>query len=259
MAPIVRRGLTVATPLPGTADSAAPTDAAVAVQGLHKAFDHHVVLADLDLTLVPGEFVALLGRSGSGKSTLLRVLGALDSEVEGRVRVPERRAVVFQDPRLLPWQRVLRNVIIGLPGSAEHRRQGLDALDEVGLADKARAWPRTLSGGEAQRVALARALVREPDLLLLDEPFGALDALTRIRMHGLLGELYERHVPAVLLVTHDVDEAILLADRVVVLTDGRISLDVVVEVDGARGARVRSDSGFEALRHQLLRELGVDA
>ena len=164
-----------------------------------------------------GEFVALLGRSGSGKSTFLRALGALDGDVEGILRVPERRAIVFQDPRLLPWQRVLTNVTVGLPATSAVRKQALDALAEVSLADKAKVWPRTLSGGEAQRVALARALVREPELLLLDEPFGALDALTRIRMHGLLQDLCRRHTPAVLLVTHDVDEAILLADRVVVL------------------------------------------
>ena len=136
------------------------TSAAVVVDDVRKAFGDHVVLDGLDLRVAPGEFVALLGRSGSGKSTLLRILGALDGDVTGRVLVPERRAVVFQEPRLLPWQRVLRNVIIGLPSSA--RPRGLGALDEVGLTDKARAWPRTLSGGEAQRVALARALVREP-------------------------------------------------------------------------------------------------
>ncbi len=233
------------------ADAPAVTSAVV-VDGLRKAFDDHVVLDGLDLHVAPGEFVALLGRSGSGKSTLLRVLGALDGDVIGRVLVPERRAIVFQEPRLLPWQRVLRNVIIGLPSSA--RRRGLAALDEVGLADKATAWPRTLSGGEAQRVALARALVREPQLLLLDEPFGALDALTRIRMHGLLQELYARHRPAVVLVTHDVDEAITLAERVVVLTDGRISLDVAVDIPHPR---TRSASAFTALRRRLLDELGV--
>ena len=128
---------------------------------------------------------------------------------------------MFQEPRLLPWSRVLRQRHPRAAAAAgPPRRRGRQALDEVGLADHARAWPVTLSGGEAQRVALARALVREPELLLLDEPFGALDALTRIRMHALLQELCARHRPAVLLVTHDVDEAILLADRVLVLADG---------------------------------------
>ena len=204
-------------------------------------------------TSAPGEFVALLGRSGSGKSTLLRVLGALDGDVNGRVLVPERRAIVFQEPRLLPWQRVLRNVIIGLPSSARSHAAWLPST-RSGSTAKATGWPRTLSGGEAQRVALARALVREPQLLLLDEPFGALDALTRIRMHGLLQELYARHRPAVVLVTHDVDEAITLADRVVVLTDGRISLDVAVDLPHPR---TRSATAFAGLRRRLLDELGV--
>ncbi|WP_207478010.1 ABC transporter ATP-binding protein [Arenibaculum pallidiluteum] len=230
----------------------------LAVQALdvRKAFRDHAVLRDLSLEMRPSEFVALLGRSGSGKSTFLRVLGALDAEVEGHIRVPRRRAVVFQDPRLMPWLSVLRNVTLGLPQTQETRQRGLATLAEVGLHDRAQAWPRTLSGGEAQRVALARAMVREPQLLLLDEPFGALDALTRIRMHALLKDLYQRHRPAVLLVTHDVDEAILLADRVLVLTEGRISLSAPVEVPAPRS---RSDPRFAALRRRLLSELGVDA
>ena len=216
------------------------------------------MLSGLDLAIAPGEFVALLGRSGTGKTTLLRVLGGLDPEYDGDVLVPARRAVVFQEPRLIPWQRVLPNVALGLrPGAGGHgglRRQSLAALDEVGLANHAHAWPVTLSGGEAQRVALARALVREPQLMLLDEPFGALDALTRTRMHVLLQDLCARHRPAVLLVTHDVDEAILLADRALVLTGGAITLDVRVGLDRPRD---RGHSGFIALRSRLLRELGV--
>jgi sulfonate transport system ATP-binding protein len=154
----------------------------------------------------------------------------------------------------LPWARVLDNVVLGLDGT-HARRRGETVLGEVGLNGRERDWPKTLSGGEAQRVALARALVREPDLLLLDEPFGALDALTRIRMHGLLQELCRMYRPAVLLVTHDVDEAIVLADRVVVLGDGRITLDVPVAVPNPR---LRSHPEFAALRSRLLRELGVD-
>nr|WP_040539127.1 ABC transporter ATP-binding protein [Mycolicibacterium tusciae] len=240
------------------------TETVVVARGLRKVFGDNIVLDGLDLEIRAGEFVALLGRSGSGKSTFLRALGALDGDVEGTLQVPERRAIVFQDPRLLPWQRVLTNVTVGLPatsaqcrrrgGSGAVRKQALDALSEVSLADKAKVWPRTLSGGEAQRVALARALVREPELLLLDEPFGALDALTRIRMHGLLQDLCRRHTPAVLLVTHDVDEAILLADRVVVLTAGAISLDVEVEVPKPRR---RESAEFATLRRWLLTELGV--
>jgi sulfonate transport system ATP-binding protein len=227
---------------------------AVHARGVRRRFGSRTVLDGIDRDLHAGEFVALLGRSGSGKSTLLRAVAGLDPDVEGDVHVPERRSVVFQDPRLLPWKRVLPNVVLGLSGR-DARSHGTTALAEVGLADHARAWPATLSGGEAQRVALARALVRDPQLLLLDEPFGALDALTRIRMHVLLRDLCARHTPAVLLVTHDVDEAILLADRVLVLVDGRIGLDVPVELEGGRQRR---DPGFDALRTRLLAELGVE-
>jgi sulfonate transport system ATP-binding protein len=197
------------------------------------------VLDGVDLDIRAGEFVALLGRSGSGKSTLLRILGGFDDAFSGDLSVATRRANVFQEPRLLPWSRVLPNVTIGLPGSGAGAL-GTRALEEVGLADRARSWPATLSGGEAQRVALARALVREPDLVLLDEPFGALDALTRLRMQQLLRALCERHRPAVLLVTHDVDEAILLADRVLVLVDGVPVEEPVID------------------RTRLLRRLGVE-
>ena len=228
---------------------------AVSVSGLTRAFDGREVLRGLDLDIEAGEFVALLGRSGSGKTTLLRALGGLDPVTHGRVDVPERIAVVFQEPRLLPWKRVAANVALGLArGGATDRRAG-DALAEVGLADHADAWPVTLSGGEAQRVALARALVREPDLLLLDEPFGALDALTRIKVHSLVQRLIARHRPATLLVTHDVDEAVLLADRAVVLTEGRISLDLPL---GPSGTRSPGGSRFAELRTRLLAELGVN-
>ncbi|HEV2675372.1 MAG TPA: ABC transporter ATP-binding protein [Aliidongia sp.] len=232
-----------------------PPASAVIAAHVSKQFNGRPVLKDLSLDIEAGEFVALLGKSGSGKSTFLRLLGALDVDVEGSLRVPRRRAIVFQDPRLMPWLSVLRNITIGLPQTEEVRKRGLATLAEVGLERHAFAWPRTLSGGEAQRAALARAMVREPQLLLLDEPFGALDALTRIRMHGLLRDVYLRHRPAVLLVTHDVDEAILLADRVVVLTEGRISLNEAVNVPTPRH---RADAPFIALRQRLLRELGVD-
>lgn len=230
------------------------TDTVVVARGIRKKFGDNVVLDGLDVNIRAGEFVALLGRSGSGKSTFLRALGGLDAEFDGELRVPERQAVVFQEPRLLPWQRVLTNVTVGLPATGAVREQARVALGEVNLADKAKVWPRTLSGGEAQRVALARALVREPELLLLDEPFGALDALTRIKMHALLVALCRRHQPAVLLVTHDVDEAILLADRVIVLTDGAISLDLEVTVPAPR---LRDSREFATLRRRLLAELGV--
>ncbi|KUL76528.1 MULTISPECIES: ABC transporter ATP-binding protein [unclassified Streptomyces] len=222
------------------------TRPAVQLRGLTRSFEGRTVLDGIDLDLPAGQFTALLGHSGSGKSTLLRAVAGLDPEVGGQLTAPARVSVVFQDSRLLPWRRVLDNVLLGLDGKDTERR-GREALAEVGLEGRERAWPNELSGGEAQRAALARALVREPELLLADEPFGALDALTRIRMHHLLRELWERHRPSVLLVTHDVDEAIVLADRVLVLEHGRIGLDV----------RIDRDTPRSAYRERLLAALGV--
>lgn len=235
------------------------TDGTVVVRDLVRAYGlgegDGRVLRGLDLSIAAGEFVAILGRSGSGKSTLLRALAGLDHDVHGTgtIAVPDRVSVVFQDSRLLPWARVLDNVTLGLRGPRV-RELGVERLAEVGLAGRERAWPTELSGGEQQRVSLARSLVREPQLLLADEPFGALDALTRIRMHGLLRDLCTRHQPAVLLVTHDVDEAIVLADRVIVLDEGRIALHVEVGIDGPRDP---IDPRFADLRAQLLAALGV--
>lgn len=245
---------------PRTAGAAAgpPPAGAVRVRDLHRSFNEAGgVLNGLDLDIAPGEFVALIGASGSGKSTLLRALAGLDREVAGwgSVEVPDKVSVVFQDSRLLPWRRVLDNVVLGLLGTRTAlRARGSRALAEVGLGGRERAWPHELSGGEQQRAALARSLVRDPELLLADEPFGALDALTRIRMHGLLRELCKAHEPAVLLVTHDVDEAILLADRVIVLDAGVVSADVRIDIDGDR---VPTDPRVVRLRAQLLAELGV--
>lgn len=243
---------------PVTARSPAPAEVAqdaVRVEGLTRSFDGRRVIDGLDLTLRAGEFTALLGRSGCGKSTLLRVLAGLDRDIRGTVLVPKRRAVAFQAPRLMPWKRVWRNVLLGLPGKPE-RAVAEKALAEVGLAERSGAWPRTLSGGEAQRASLARALVREPDLLLLDEPFGALDALTRIKAQQLVAELWQRRGCAVLLVTHDVDEALLLADRALVMRDGAIAYETPVALGRPRGPGTPE---FAALRSRLLAELGVDA
>jgi sulfonate transport system ATP-binding protein len=228
-------------------------DQVVRAESIRRRFGAREVLRGIELDLAEGEFVALLGRSGSGKSTLLRILAGLDPEAEGHAVVPDRRAVVFQDARLLPWLHLLENVTLGLR-DRDAAASGCRALAEVGLEDRVGDWPKNLSGGEAQRVALARALVREPGLLLLDEPFGALDALTRIKMHELLQHLCDRHHPTVLLVTHDVDEAILLADRVLVLTDGQISLDLAVAIEGPRR---RDNPQMVELRARLLLELGV--
>ena len=230
---------------------------AVRVENLHRSFNEAGgVLNGLDLEIPPGEFVALLGRSGSGKSTLLRALAGLDRGVvgHGRIEVPERVSVVFQDSRLLPWKRLLDNVVLGLR-SDDAAERGSGTLAEVGLAGRGRAWPHELSGGEQQRASLARSLVRDPQLLLADEPFGALDALTRIRMHTLLRKLCEVHQPAVLLVTHDVDEAIVLADRVIVLDGGVVRHDARIDL-GTR--RSQADPAFARLRAQLLGELGVE-
>lgn len=227
-------------------------DPVVAVRGLRRSFGDHTVIDDLDLDIPAGQFVALLGASGCGKSTLLRILARLDAEVTGEVTVVAARSVAFQAPRLMPWKRVWRNVILGLRGA--RRERALAALAEVGLTHRADAWPKTLSGGEAQRASLARALVREPDLLLLDEPFSALDALTRIRMHRLVDTLWRRHRCAVLLVTHDVDEALKLADRVVVMRDGTIAYDSMVDIVRPR---VESDTQLVAERAKLLAMLGV--
>jgi sulfonate transport system ATP-binding protein len=214
--------------------------------GLTRAFGERRILDDLDLEIAPGEFVALIGRSGSGKSTLLRALAGLDRDLVGELTVNGTVAVAFQEPRLLPWKRVWANVCLGLLADA--------ALAEVDLTERAGAWPLTLSGGEAQRASLARALVREPTLLLLDEPFSALDALTRIAMHRLVLRLWAHHGPAVLLVTHDVDEAIALADRVLVLSGGQIGLACRVE---APRPRDRDQPVLVELRNRLLAELGV--
>ncbi|MGA2825703.1 MAG: ATP-binding cassette domain-containing protein [Streptosporangiaceae bacterium] len=223
------------------------------VDDVVRRFGDRVVLDHLYLTIADEELVVLLGPSGCGKTTLLRLMAGLDGPDGGTVEVPARRAIVFQGDRLLPWQRALRNVTLGLHGpDAEQRAR--DALAEVGLAGRERAWPKELSGGEAQRVALARALVSHPELVLLDEPFAALDAITRRRMHNLVRTLRRQHHAAMLLVTHDVDEAIALADRIVVMSQGRIDTSRPVTLSAAdREASVSR----EDLRAALLADLGL--
>jgi sulfonate transport system ATP-binding protein len=221
---------------------------AVVVSNLRRAYGDRVIIRNLNLQIERGEFVALLGESGCGKTTLLRALAGLDPVQAGRIVAPKRPAVVFQEHRLLPWDNLWRNVSLGL-AVPDARARAAAALTEVGLADRLDDWPRNLSGGQAQRVALARALVQQPELLLLDEPFAALDALTRIRMHALVRELVTRHRPGVLLVTHDVDEAIALADRILVMRHGAIAFE----------HRTKTAGSASISRDDLLAELGVTA
>ncbi|MFL9909702.1 ABC transporter ATP-binding protein [Paraburkholderia sp. RL17-337-BIB-A] len=220
---------------------------AVSVRGLQRRYGTRVVIDTLDLDIREGEFVALLGESGCGKTTLLRALAGLDLPNAGQIRAPDRPSVVFQEHRLLPWATLWENVALGHETTVG-RAGAARALAEVGLSGREDDWPRNLSGGQAQRVALARGLVRDPALLLLDEPFAALDALTRIKMHGLVKELVVRHRPGVLLVTHDVDEALTLADRILVMRSGRIAASFQPK-----------NHTPQALRPILLEELGVQS
>ncbi|MGI4812739.1 MAG: ABC transporter ATP-binding protein [Janthinobacterium lividum] len=225
----------------------------VDLASVSKRFGEQLILDSIDLQIRRGEFVALLGASGSGKTTLLRILTSLDHANDGVVKVTDSRTVVFQEPRLVPFNRVWTNVLTGMKRDRRNKEKALAALREVGLEQKAQRWPKSLSGGEAQRVALARALVRTPHLLLADEPFAALDALTRLRMQWLVQELWREHDPAILLVTHDVDEAVLLADRVLVLKNGRLAVDMPIDLERPR----RSGRAFTEITDFLLAELGV--
>ncbi len=222
----------------------------LAARGLTLRLGGKVIFDDLTFSLDQGEFVALLGRSGTGKSTLLRVVADLQELDSGTVGVDGDIAIAFQEPR-----RVWRNVLFGLPGAPGQRRSdALQALAEVGLEAKADAWPLTLSGGEAQRVSLARALIRGPQLLLLDEPFGSLDALTRQTMQDLVVRLWRAHRPTVVMVTHDIVEATRVADRIVVLDGGGFTVDVRI---GAERPRSRRDPALLEVADQLAEALGA--
>lgn len=213
----------------------------VGVNGVSKLYGDRTILNNIDLHIPAGQFVAVVGRSGCGKSTLLRLLAGLESTTRGELLAGaapladarEDTRLMFQDARLLPWKKVIDNVGLGLKGR-EWRAAALDALAAVGLADRADEWPAALSGGQKQRVALARALIHRPGLLLLDEPLGALDALTRIEMQGLIESLWQQHNFTVLLVTHDVSEAVAIADRVLLIEEGKIGLDLTVDLPRPR-------------------------
>jgi len=230
----------------------------VTIRGLEKSFGAKQVLQGINLTMQQGEFVVVVGKSGCGKSTLLRLIAGLDRPDRGEIVVDDQpivqrnvvARVMFQDARLLPWRRVLDNVGLGLQG--QWRPQALEALAHVGLTDRADQWPRVLSGGERQRVALARALLTRPPLLLLDEPLGALDALTRIEMQALVERLWHEDGFTALLITHDVEEAVALADRVVVIQQGKIGLDVPIPLPRPRR---HGSAEFAALKEQILNQV----
>jgi len=221
------------------------------LRGLEKRYSGRSVLEGVHLKITPGEFVAVVGRSGCGKSTLLRAIAGLEKPDAGQVRIggggtkPEVR-MMFQDPRLLPWKTVLENVALGLADGQERARA---ALASVGLEARAGDWPAVLSGGQRQRVALARALVHEPQLLLLDEPLGALDALTRIDMQRLIESLWLARGFTAVLVTHDVQEAVTLADRVLLIEHGNLTMDLPV---GLAHPRARDDAALISLEKQVL-------
>ncbi|RQR39868.1 MULTISPECIES: ATP-binding cassette domain-containing protein [unclassified Burkholderia] len=231
-------------------------DDAVTLSGVSKRFGTRTVLDNVELGIARGSFVAIVGRSGCGKSTLLRLVagleapssGALVTRGEGGGTLDTR--IMYQDARLLPWKTVLQNVMLGLGRGA--RDQARAVLDEVGLLERANDWPAQLSGGQRQRVALARALVHRPQLLLLDEPLGALDALTRIEMHALIERLWREHRFTALLVTHDVQEAVALGDRILLIEQGRVALDQPVPLDRPRA---RASAAFAALEDRVLQRV----
>ena len=210
------------------------------LNGISKRYGNNTILNELDLHIPSGQFVAVVGRSGGGKSTLLRLLAGLEKPNSGDVlagatplaEIQDDTRMMFQDSRLLPWKTVIDNVGLGLKGAWQEA--ALQALTSVGLENRAKEWPAALSGGQKQRVALARALIHRPGLLLLDEPLGALDALTRLEMQELIVSLWQEHGFTVLLVTHDVSEAVAMADRVLLIEDGKIGLDLSLDLPRPR-------------------------
>ena len=228
-------------------------------RAVSKQFGERLVLSEIDLDLEPGEITAVVGRSGCGKSTLLRLLAGLERVSGGDIALAGQRLtglnrsarVMFQEACLLPWKTVLDNVLLAAPGP-DRAREARQALSKVGLLDRADEWPTALSGGQRQRVALARALASDAPLLLLDEPLGALDALTRLEMQALLESLWLEKRFGALLITHDVEEAVALGDRVLVMAAGRFILEIPVDLPRPR---VRGGREFVALKEQALRQL----
>jgi sulfonate transport system ATP-binding protein len=252
---------------PSFSDSSAASNCEQPVQaglslsfkGVTKSFGGRDVLKGIDLEISEGQFVAIVGRSGGGKTTLMRLITGLDAPSSGQVLIGGQAVrglqqsvrLLFQDARLLPWQTVLGNV--GIARQPGWRETAKEALADVGLEGRERDWPAVLSGGQRQRVALARALVSRPGILLLDEPYGALDALTRVEMHQLTERIWREHRFTTILITHDVAEAVALADRVLVLKEGRIALDVPVELP--RHRRNHTDRDAAALQAGILNQV----
>ena len=236
--------------------------AQVKVMGLTKTYGSNQVLQSLDLEIAPGEFVVVVGRSGGGKSTLLRIVAGFERPTDGGVLMDGEplkgrnrcARVMFQNPRLLPWETVVENVGLGL-NKKDWRQKAEKALKQVGLAQRALDWPAVLSGGQKQRVALARALVREPRLLMLDEPLGALDALTRIEMQRLIETIWQEKKFTAFLITHDVDEAVMLGDRILLIDNGQITMDTRVSLPRPRK---RKDQEFVTLAEKVLERLMGD-
>lgn len=225
------------------------------ILGLTKVFGNKTVLKSVNLEVAPGEFIAIVGRSGCGKSTLLRLVSGLDKPTTGGILLDEEPLlklnssvrVMFQDPRLLPWKHIIQNVGLGLKNNWHEK--ALWALEKVKLKDRAGEWPYVLSGGQRQRVSLARALVSQPRLLLLDEPLGALDALTRLEMQQLIEDLWQEQQFTAFLVTHDVEEAVALADRVILIEEGHIALDLTIKLSRPRD---RASEVFINIREAVL-------
>lgn len=247
-------------------------DGQISLRGLSKSYtiagQSLTVLNDLDLRVEAGEILSIVGASGSGKTTLLRILAGLEAADRGRVEIDGRqidgvgreRAVIFQEPRLLPWLSVLENVSFGLEArnvpATEARARATESVRLVGLGDFAAAYPRQLSGGMAQRVGIARALTVNPDILLLDEPFGALDAMTKITMQEELIRIWQSARVTMVLVTHDLEEAVYLSDRVMVLPKTRGEAIKLIPIDLPR-PRNRSSPAFTKLRQELMAEFDL--
>lgn len=231
----------------------------VRLQNVRRAFGSREVLSGILLDIPKGQFLAIVGRSGGGKTTILRLIAGLDQPTSGDVLVGEGSVrglqpavrLLFQDARLLPWQTVVGNV--GIARERGWKETARKALENVGLSGREQDWPAVLSGGQRQRVALARALVSRPGVLLLDEPYGALDALTRIEMHKLTERIWQEYKFTTVLITHDVAEAVSLADRVLVLREGRIALDVTIDLPRPR--REHSDPLAAQVQARILKEV----